>query len=242
MIIAILSDLHIEGAKYTLELPTADKIILAGDIISSHKGTVHLYDDFINRVNSFYGERNVIEIDGNHKGYGGSVNDFTNSQILVKDYDNNVAIIAATLWSGDHSEYAYKYLNDSKIPGFNWDWMRNRHQEDLDFITKSLEDTRGMKQVVVTHHLPSRQCVHPKWLVTENDPFGDINLGFYTDLDWVINKFNPKYWVFGHTHDSVHKFHSNGLTQLVCNPRGYRRRDGSFENSDFDPYKIIEVI
>jgi len=239
MKLAILSDLHIECAHYKLEFAPADKLILAGDIISSHSTAQHMYKEFIARADDYYGKGNVLEIEGNHTGYGGDITDFKSKNII--NIEDGVAIICTTLWSGDNSQYAYQCLNDSTIPGFTWEWMRNQHEENLAFIIEWLEKTKDLKQVVVTHHMPSRQCVAEKWLKSENNPLGDLNLGFYTDLDWVLDKYMPEYWVNGHTHDSFHKFHSNDRTQLVCNPRGYRRYDGSFENEDFDPYKIIEV-
>jgi len=236
MKLAILSDLHIEGAAYKLDLPPADVCILAGDIVSSHTQAAEPYKRFIGRANEFYGEENVLEIDGNHKGYGGSIEDFTNEQIL--EIGHGIALIGATLWSGVNSEYAYSCLNDKYIKDFTWQWMYDRHLSDLEFITKALDATKDMKQIVFTHHIPTVEGVHTKWLATGT---GGVNYGFYTDLDYLINDYAPEYWIFGHTHDSMHKFHSNGKTQLVCNPRGYRRRDGTYENNDFNPNKVIEI-
>ncbi len=47
-------------------------------------------------------------------------------------------------------------------------------------------------------------------------------------------------WVHGHTHAS--RDYRLGAARVVCNPRGYpRRRDGGFENPDFDPALVVEV-
>jgi hypothetical protein len=43
-------------------------------------------------------------------------------------------------------------------------------------------------------------------------------------------------WIHGHTHDSF-RYAVNGV-RVVCNPRGYYRRE---LNPDFDPGLVIEV-
>jgi len=235
--IAVLSDLHLEFGRYDLDFAPADVLILSGDIMSSHQTEMRVYHNFIHRAYDFYGEENVLEIEGNHTGYGGDIGRFGNIQYFEKRGD--VALIGATLWSGEGSQMAYTCLNDKHIGGFTWEWQHERHLDDLNFIEDALIDSKGMKQVVFTHHLPSVECVHSRWL---SDGIGGINLGFYTDLDWLLNKYHPTMWICGHTHDGFHKFHSNGKTQMVCNPRGYVNRFSGFpENEDFDPFKVVEI-
>jgi len=234
MRVAVLSDLHLESGDYSSELPPADYIVLPGDIVSSHPHVVEIYDKFIRRAYATYGEDHVLELDGNHTGYGASIDAFSHRQYCLIDGD--FAFIGATLWSGKKSAMAYTVLNDKHIIGFTWDWMRDRHDKDLAFIERSLKEHKDKRCIVFTHHLPSLECVDKKWL--ENG-IGGINFGFYSDLDWVLNKYAPEVWISGHTHDSYDKTHSNGKTRLVCNPRGYMRLDGTFENIDFDPSKIL---
>jgi len=234
--ISVLSDLHIEGAKYDLDFAPADVLILAGDISSSHGQARAPYLKFITRANEFYGKENVFEIDGNHTGYGGIIDYFDSPQFC--EVRGDVVLIGATLWSGEGSQYAYTCLNDKHIGGFTWEWMNNRHKSDLAFIEKCLQEHSDKKCVVFTHHLPSVQCVHEKWLV---DGIEGVNLGFYTDLDWMLDKYKPTMWICGHTHDGFHKFHSNKATQLVCNPRGYRQYTGRFENESFNPSMVVEI-
>jgi hypothetical protein len=49
----------------------------------------------------------------------------------------------------------------------------------------------------------------------------------------------PDLWVHGHTHTSF-DYEVNGC-RVVSNPRGYFQRDGSWENSRFDPALVIKV-
>jgi len=233
MKIAVMSDLHLEGSSYLDDLPEADVLVLAGDIVSAHDSGAVTSKNFYKKVDSAFGA-NVIEVNGNHDGYGGSTEYFTNEQTCKRIGDT--VFIAATLWSGEESRRAYQILNDRNIPGFSWEWMHERHISDLFFIEDCLAKNLGEKTVVVTHHLPSIQCVHTKWL----DGDMSLNYGFFTDLDWLLDKYKPDMWIFGHTHDSVNKVHSNGTTKLVCNPRGYRRYS-RYENPDFDGNLVVEV-
>jgi len=231
MKIAVLSDLHLEFADYDEPLPEADVLVLAGDI--STPNHFFRWCEFVAKCNSHY--EHVIEIDGNHTAYGGSIEDFDHSQ--VKEKIGDVTFIAATLWSGPDSKDAYRFINDgSAIHGFTWDWMLNRHEKDLAFIERSLKDSSG-KTVVVTHHMPSKQCVDDKY---KSPQFETVNKAFYADLDWLIDKYRPDVWICGHTHSSFDKLHTNGKTRLVCNPRGYCRF-GMKENGNFNPRKTIEL-
>ena len=49
----------------------------------------------------------------------------------------------------------------------------------------------------------------------------------------------PRLWVHGHTRTRFD--YMLGLYRVVCNPRGYRHRDGSFEVDEFDPRLVVEI-
>jgi len=86
--------------------------------------------------------------------------------------------------------------------------------------------------VVVSHHMPSERSVAPRF----RDELA--NSGFTSRLDSMMGR--SALWIHGHTHDSF-DYELNG-TRVVCNPRGYCRRDGNgCENPDFDPGLIVEV-
>jgi hypothetical protein len=82
---------------------------------------------------------------------------------------------------------------------------------------------------VVTHHLPHRRSVHPRY-------DGDmLSPAFASDLDHLV-RAPVALWVHGHTHESMDYF-VNG-TRVVCNPRGYA---GSDLNLAFDPTFLVEI-
>jgi len=62
-----------------------------------------------------------------------------------------------------------------------------------------------------------------------------ISAAYASNLDYVIERYQPKYWIHGHLHNSSH--YNIGKTQVVCNPRGYTGE----ENESFNPNKIIEI-
>jgi len=235
----LLSDLHFEFANsnFNTKLPNADYLLLAGDLCNSNKNNKRL-NSFLHHAYDTYGKDNVLRIDGNHEAYRGTITDYTNKQIYIED--SGIAIIGATLWSGKHSKQAYDlFLNDAlSVFRFTWQWMYSRHLSDLAFIVSKLHEAnkKGLKTIVMTHHMPSWECVDDCY--KNQGPHG-TNAGFYTDLNHIIKEFKPDVWVCGHTHSSFDKKVFD--TRLICNPRGYPSHHGTFENSDFDPYKTFKI-
>ena len=91
-----------------------------------------------------------------------------------------------------------------------------RHRADRAFIECELAeaDRAGDRAVVITHHAPSPRSIRP-WF--EGDPF---NPAFASNLDRMIEHFQPELWIHGHMHDPVDE--RLGWTRLVANPAGYR--------------------
>jgi hypothetical protein len=86
--------------------------------------------------------------------------------------------------------------------------------------------------VVVTHFLPARECIAPRWRGANllNDYFAN-NLGEY------ISTMSDATWLFGHTHDATDIV--LGDTRVVANPHGYY--NAMNDGVGFDPFKTIEV-
>ncbi|HHJ15617.1 MAG TPA: hypothetical protein ENJ80_02855 [Gammaproteobacteria bacterium] len=84
--------------------------------------------------------------------------------------------------------------------------------------------------VVVTHHAPSSQSVHPRYardLLTR---------AFASNLEHLMAGDRAAAWVHGHMHESFdYKVHG---TRVVCNPRGYAPEA---LNPDFRPDWIIGI-
>ena len=107
-----------------------------------------------------------------------------------------------------------------------------RHAADRAFIERELaraEAERVEKVVVITHHAPSPICVRP-WYRDSN-----VNSGFASNLDDVIERYQPVLWVHGHLHDRVDE--RIGATRIIANPHGFSLT----ESADFDPNLIVTV-
>lgn len=102
------------------------------------------------------------------------------------------------------------------------------HETTKKFIVKSLSDGFDGKTVVVTHHAPHPNSIHEKF---KGD---DTNGAFVSDLSDVIDTYKPAAWIHGHVHQEFDYW--LGASRIVCNPRGYR-----LENESFDFFKVIEV-
>ena len=106
-----------------------------------------------------------------------------------------------------------------------------RFNESLQYIKLLLSMHRDKKCVVVTHHGPSRLCVHPRF---NNDL---LNSAFYSDLDqFILDNENIFMWAAGHTHESYD--FEIGETRCICNPYGYHME---CTNRNFNPNLIVEV-
>lgn len=106
------------------------------------------------------------------------------------------------------------------------------HWRDRDWLRRELSLAFDGPTVVVTHHAPASGSVHERYA-----------------QDWLTPAFvsalpadffdNAAVWVHGHTHSPFDYQH--GRCRVVSNPRGYRLRDSSFENQQFDAGFIIDL-
>ena len=94
-------------------------------------------------------------------------------------------------------------------------------------LEANIEKYKDRVKVVMTHHMPSAQLTAPHYM---DNPFNGVFS--CTDMESVIEDVDV--WVYGHTHDP-YDLEMLG-TRMVCNPRGY-----PFENTGFDPVKVIEI-
>lgn len=107
----------------------------------------------------------------------------------------------------------------------------SKHRETVQWLTHMLaEDKR--KTVVIGHHAPSRQSIHPKYA---NDYI--MNGAFCSNLEsLMIDRTHIPLWIHGHVHDRHDYMIDN--TRIICNPRGY---PGENAELDFNPSLIIEI-
>jgi hypothetical protein len=76
-----------------------------------------------------------------------------------------------------------------------------------------------MPCIVITHHLPLPELIHPKYL--EGEHAWDMNQWFATNLQQLVITYCDKIkgWFYGHTHAPSCKTHFG--VRFLCNPIGY---------------------
>lgn len=251
MKIRLLSDLHTEfrlpyKTHPMVEYRGEDVLVLAGDIASGSTNTLEVINYFRNQ-----GFPQVVYVPGNHEYYGGSFDDFNQemaskcAQLDGVHYLNpgrvvidEVLFVGATLWTNfaDNplSEHlAGRCINDFRqIQGFSSGRCARTYYEHLDYIKQQYEARQGRRVVVVSHFLPARECIAPRFRGPDL-----LNDYFANDLGEYIHGMSDATWLFGHTHDATDIVIGN--TRVVANPHGYYRalNDGV----GFEPYKTIEV-
>lgn len=257
MKIQIASDLHLEfpANREWLEnnplIPKGDVLLLAGDIIC---------DKVKKRAKSFYEKVSndydfVISTMGNHEFYHGIIDyayPFYQSQIADNHIKlnnrsyviDNVKFIVTTLWSYvpeesihiiKHGLNDYNYISHTNIYKEKYlisvqDTVKY-HRMSLRFIARELQKPFAGSIIVMTHHLPSYDCITSQYR-------GDrLNSAFASNLNDLITS-NPqiKYWICGHSHDfNITKV---GETTIIRNPLGYVEYG---EARDFRRDCVIEI-
>lgn len=201
--------------------------------------------------------KDVIIIAGNHEYYRGCWN--KTLKILEHEYgkyknihflENNskcidgVLFVGSTLWTDCNKNdpvtiQQLKYrMNDYSliknelkgyIPVTPVDTMM-RFRTSFDCIFNMIKNTN--KCVIVTHHSPSFNSVHPKYRSDRS-----MNGGYCSNLsDFILDNPQIKYWIHGHVHDEFD--YMIGDTRILCNPRGYI---GHQECANEFKLKVVEI-
>ncbi|MEG0927434.1 metallophosphoesterase [Chryseobacterium sp.] len=230
MKIQIISDLHQEFGQTELCFDNADMVILAGDINLGTKGVEWIKHKIVNKP--------VIYVLGNHEYYKGSYpktldkikEAAQNSNIFVLENSSvdidGIRFHGATLWT-DFSIFGnpVKYgmlcqpkMNDYKKIRRDPSYSKMRtldtfkiHQFSKVWLKESLENSKELKNIVITHHAPSIQSVSEHY---KNDPSA-----YASNLEEIIAEHQPLYWIHGHIHTPCR--YSIGNTEVICNPHGY---------------------
>ena len=249
----ILSDLHLGFGMLDLPDNDADLVILAGDIdrpVQAIAWAVGLARPvlYVPGNHEFYGGSIPGTLDELRRLSAG-----TNVQVLSDDEAviGGVRFLGSTLWTDFMLFGAGEERRAAMREGqrFMRDFTRIRNSDDSDAIfspadSAQLFDTHARwlrtqlaapwdgPMVVITHHAPSRNSVHPRFA---DSP---LNACFVSDAEYLLDRSRAALWIHGHTHDSF-DYAING-TRVVCNPRGYAK-DGVNENPLFDPDFCIDV-
>ena len=254
--IMVAQDLH----DHPESANTSDQAAVAnGTGLGRRQERAQRFRDFFKRCSFQF--PHVIYIMGNHEFYNGrfyaSVEHmreecarFPNIYMLENDIKviDDVTFVGATLWTdmnkGDPlTMHAIEgMMNDFRIiknDKRNYASMSardvvTRHARTLGYFRSVLAEQHDKKFVVVGHHSPSFQSVHPTYAHETL-----MNGGYHSDLsEFIMDHTQIKLWVHGHTH---HPFdYVIGETRVVCNPRGYEN-DGYCEGTGWNPNIVLEV-
>ncbi len=247
------SDLHIEfkdNSKFLQDNPlivNGEILILAGDICVIGKDD-YLSDPFWDWASKNY--KQVLIAYGNHEFYKDqdlslmkdgtifkireNINYYYNCVVSIKDTD----FIISTLWSHikkENEESVLYCVNDFRQIKYNNDLLtieqfNNEHEKCLNFIKKSVKESKAKNKVIVTHHVPSHFLNAKEF---EGDAVTDA---FMVDLTDYIKKCGVNYWIFGHSHRNINK--DIGKTKCLCNQMGYVMAK---EHLTFDRTKYFEL-
>ena len=251
MKIRLLSDLHTEfrlpyKTHALSEYCGEDVLVLAGDIASGAENTADVIKHFLDQ-----GFPKVVYVPGNHEYYGSSIKHFDDKLLDFCERTRNahflrpgqveidgVLFTGGTLWTNfmDNpisQSVCGRMINDFRqIKNFRTRDAYDIYHNHLEHIKHSYENRGNRKVVVVTHFLPARECIAPRWRGGEL-----LNDYFANDLGSMIAEMQNTTWLFGHTHDAMDFM--LGTTRLVCNPHGYY--NAMNDGVGFEPFKTIEV-
>lgn len=134
----------------------------------------------------------------------------------VYQIENGPLIVGATLWS-NIDRIGYNSMTDNKY--LSMEKILEKHNESVSFIKGVVENIVDKPILIITHHLPSKTFILPKYKHYNNT-------GFASDCDSLFKK-PISHWIFGHTHTKIEN-EINGI-KFICNPLGYIN-----ENKDYD--------
>lgn len=168
---------------------------------------------------------------------------------------DDVAFIGATMWTDcdKHSPFAHQLfsgMTDSRVirTGPNEtlpyerkfsaeaSWVDHMHATKYIFREIVQQKTAGKRVVVVTHHGPTMQSIHPMYAGS------NMNMFYASELTNQIIDTNPQLWIHGHTHKQFDYLVDDTMehcqTRVIANPRGYA---GHEDTSGFNKTLVIEV-
>lgn len=240
MRIQVLSDLHLEFCPnrwlWLLEsflAGDADVVAVAGDLCAWQQ-LAEVVPALCARA------REVVYVLGNHELYGSSFDAVCRAMGELRGLPNlhwldagcarvgSRRFVGATLWfeeKPDNDRYAAELSDFLLIDDFRTQVYR-RHRRDR----RQLDRLLRPGDVVVTHHLPSRRSVHPRFAGSE------LNRFFVCPCEDLLAERRPALWIHGHTHESCD--YRAGHTRVLCNPYGYW---GHECNSAFSPALVVEL-
>lgn len=227
----VLSDLHLEFGLLYISKPSADVVILAGDIGVGIEG--------LKWIKHHFADRDVIYVPGNHEFYHENHPELIetlqfeaeNYGICVMDDSaielHGYTFLGSTLWSSFATapdpamamRMAEARINDYR---FIYNNAADRvlrpadtaklHEESVAWLKDELRRHDPARTIVITHHGPSRRSEDPDYAGAALSP------SFCSNLDSLIERSGVPLWIHGHTHYCVD--YRIGATRVLSNQRG----------------------
>lgn len=220
----------------TLFGPDLPLILIAGN--HSHYGTQETVNDGIRRMRAEAAQ---------DREQGRKTWFLEDEATILRLNDEKVRFIGTTLWTdfrlyddpqrymkiagmvmNDYSRIRGDNLRHALAPAETTEW----HKRSRAFLAKTLRKRFAGKTVVVTHHMPSKRSVHPRYAGNPVTP------AFASNCDDLL-ALGADLWVHGHTHASCD--YQADTTRVICNPSGYGWGSGRLENPAFDPALVVEI-
>ena len=256
MKIQVVSDLHLEFHNPIPPLVDGvDVIVCAGDLAPVQTGAVWYV------AKEWAEARHILYVPGNHEYYG---TDIDNARRMLAKHCRHhkitlldpgsvtidgVHFIGATLWTdfkldpqitlgralsivgGGMADFTGAIQHRSRR--FTALESARRHATERAYLEEALARTSVTDQptVVITHHAPTARSVAPHF---QGHP---LNAGFASDLEEVIERYQPDIWIHGHMHDAVD--FQMGNTRVLCNPGGYTPEKDTHRG--YDPQLCVEI-
>lgn len=229
---SVISDIHCEHHR-DLGYSACQKLIaqpdvcliIAGDFFQISSSKDKNLEKRLNELSKKFAK--VVYVFGNHEYYStplsvvaetkSRINDMFSGRVVVLDNDSTefegTKIHGTTLWFPKTAQSVNntEMLNDFRLIESYSDWVFAANESARNFLRKTVRP----KDIVVTHHLPSHQCVSP---VNYGDP---INCYYVSPCDDIIKMNQPSAWLHGHSH--VTSFVKMHRTSIISNPHGYPR-------------------
>jgi predicted phosphodiesterase len=247
--IQIVSDIHAEAYHDPVYVwnfinPTEPVAVVAGDI------DARKFEVTVTEIASKF--EKVICVLGNHEFYHRDISwrpdpEKMPDNVVILDrsaYEyEDVLFVGCSLWTdfGNADPFVMRSANDcindfrltrNSEKRFTTKDAIDIHYKDKAWLKLMVEQNRGRKIVIVTHFMPSYQCVNEKWKTTGSDT---LNRYFSSNCDDLIGICEPgTKWIAGHTHDAFDQM--LGDVRVVINPYGYPG-----ENRGHYQDKVIEV-
>lgn len=247
MRIQYASDLHLDLAINRAFLNgrplqvAGDILLLGGDIgkLTESYITYPLWDWASENF------RHTLIVPGNHEFYGNSQLEKMSDGYIFHLRENvrlcynafitieNIDFILTTLWGEVQPEFQYltqKNVSDFDLIKCNGHSLtvkrfNKEHLNAMQFLKKAVAESKSSKRVVLTHHLPTEQCLSSEFKGSM------INGAFVSENFDFIHDNHIDYWVYGHSHRNIPPIDINGTT-LISNQLGYVQLN---EETTFNP-------